>query len=150
MGSSDKGGGKFKLSDTLQFLTTKLNALTGTELGLALEVEGDAVVAGEQLRARAIIRNPGKQRTIDYLVLTMEGQVQAEGGWRVYTEGAEVAHDRVLPPDQELVIPILLYIPEDAVLSSEGCEWALRARVSIDRAVDPRAEVAFVVVAAAE
>ncbi len=149
MGSSDKGGGKFKLSDTLQFLSSKLNALTGAELGLTLEVEGESVKAGEQLKARAIVRSPGKARRIDYLVLTMDGQVQSEEGWRDYTEAAEVAHDKEVPADQELVIPILLYIPEDAALTEEGCSWTLRARVSLDRAVDPRAEVAFVVVAGA-
>jgi sporulation-control protein spo0M len=143
MGSDDKGGGKFKLSDTLQFLGSKLNALTGTELGLSLEVVGGEIKAGGQLEAKAVIRNPGKQRTIDYLVLTLDGQVQTGEGWRAYTEAAEVAHDKTLPPDQELVIPILLNIPEDAVLTSEGCEWVLRGRVSIDRAVDPRAEVVF-------
>jgi hypothetical protein len=150
MGKGEQGGGKFKLSDTLQFLGSKLNALTGTSLGLSLEVDGGAVAPGEQLSARAIIRNPGKLRTIDYLVLTMDGQIQGEGGWQPHTEAAEVAHDKALPPDQELVIPITINIPHDAVLTAEGCEWVLRGRVSIDRAVDPRAEVGFVVAGAAE
>ena len=143
--------GKFKLSETIKFLSTQLNALTGHDkLSLQLTLAQPAqVCAGGRLSARVIIKNPERARLLNALSLHMEGAVQRGDRWQTYTETAEVAQNTSLGPDQELIVPLQLYIPEDAVLTEDGATWTLSARAVLDRAVDPRAQEAFSVLAPA-
>ncbi len=139
--------GKFKLSDTLGFLASRFSAITGGEVELSILLQDEQVEAGDVLQATIALRSPGKARAIDYLAITLEGQVQREDRWRDYTEGAEVAQDTIIAADHELLIPLLLHLPEDAVLSEDGATWTLRARAVIEQRLDPRAEAALEVVA---
>lgn len=142
---------KFKLSDTVKFLTRQLNAVVGGgEVTLELEVETPRVEAGGEVMARAVLRNPDEARQLDALVLGMSGQVQREGGWREYTESVEVGQGTQIAQGQELVVPIVIYIPEDAVLSEDGAEWQLEARAVLDKLIDPLAEASFEVIATSE
>jgi hypothetical protein len=75
----------------------------------------------------------------------MRGSVQREGKWVDYTEGAEVAQGTKLMADHELVIPLLLFIPEDAVLTEDGASWVVESRAVLDRLLDPRAAAPFTV-----
>ena len=138
--------GKFKLSETLKILTNQFNAITHQEIFLSLEMEERSLQAGQALSARAVVRSPGEARTIDYLTLNLQGQVQRDGKWRDYTEGAEVAQGVALEADQELIIPVVILVPEDAVLSEDGGTWSLTARVVLNGAIDPRDELVFEVV----
>ena len=139
--------GKFKLSETLKVLTNRFNAITHQEIFLSLEMEERSLKAGQALSARAVVRSPGEPRTIDYLTLNLQGQVQRDGKWRDYTEGAEVAQGVALEADQELIIPVVILVPEDAVLSEDGGAWSLTARVVLNGAIDPRDELVFEVIA---
>lgn len=134
---------KIKLSETLKFLTGRLNTITGGELDLSLDLGKEAIKAGEELEARATLHCPDKARQIDYVVISIEGQVQRDGKWQDFVKSAEVAQDIVLPADYEFVIPIVLHIPEDAVYTQEGGHWHLKARAVVNTTVDPRAEMAF-------
>jgi hypothetical protein len=138
-------GSKFKLSDTMQFFTGKLNAITGGEVDLLVEVDDEKVKAGEELRARAVVRSPEKNRKIDYLLISLKGQVQRDGKWQDYVQSAEVAQDNALPADHEFVVPIVIRVPRDAVLTEDGGSWSIFARAYIDKTLDPRAESAFTV-----
>lgn len=137
---------KFKLSDTMQFLSGKLNAVTGGEVELSLELDKTKIKAGEEIRAHARVRSPEKSRTIDYLLISLQGTVQREGKWKDYVQSAEVAQDTALPANHEFVVPIVILIPADAVLSEDGATWSVYARAFLDKKVDPRAERAFEVV----
>lgn len=138
---------KFKLSDTMQFLTGKLNAITGGEVQLNLDLDADDVVAGKELRAQVRIRSPEKRRNIDYVEISIKGQVQREGKWEEWTQSAEVAHDTALPSDHEFIVPVVVLIPIDAVLTEDGGQWSIFARAFLDKKFDPRAETSFNVVA---
>jgi len=137
---------KFKLSDTMQFLSGKFNAVTGGEVELEVELDTTEIRAGDEVRAHARVKSPTKSRTIDYLLISLQGTVQREGKWKDYVQSAEVAQDTALPADHEFVVPIVILIPADAVLTEDGATWSLYARAFLDKKVDPRAEVAFKVV----
>jgi len=133
---------KFKLSDTMQFLTGKLNAITGGDVVLTLALDSLKVRPGEELRATLRLRSPEKTRSIDYILISINGQVQREGKWKDYVQTAEVAQNTQLPADHEFVIPIIIL-----VLSEDGGIWALQARAFIDKTLDPRTEETFSVIA---
>ncbi len=134
---------KIKLSRTLKFLTGRLNTITGGELELEIVVGKPSIKAGGELEARAVLHCPDKSRGIDYVAISLEGQVQRDGEWQDFVKTAEVAQDIRLPANYEFVIPIVLHIPEDAVYTQEGGHWRLKARAVVDSAVDPRAEANF-------
>ena len=134
---------KLKLSETLQFLTGRLNRITGGQLSLQLVLGKEHVQPGEQLEARALLLCPEKMRAVDYVAISLEGQVQRDGQWQDFVQTAEVAQEIELPANYEFVIPIMIHIPEDAVFTHEGGHWCLKARAVLAGAVDPRAEVAF-------
>ncbi len=134
---------KIKLSETLKFLTGRLNTITGGELGLDVDLGKKAIKAGHELEAWATLHCPKKAREINYVVISLEGQVQRDGQWQDFVKSAEVAQDIKLPADYEFVIPIVLHIPEDAVYTQEGGHWCLKARAAVDSAIDPRAEINF-------
>lgn len=138
--------GKFKLSDTLKFLSQKLNKIVGhASIDVAIVLHTPEVEAGHELDASVKLRNSDSERTLDYLALTMSGQVQRDGTWQEYTEAAEVAQNMIIPPEHELVIPLKLFIPQDAVLSEDGASWSIQARGVLDRSLDPRDEAVFIV-----
>ena len=139
---------KFKLSDTMQFLSGKFNAITGGEVELELRFDKSEVVAGAELKAEALVRSPGKARSIDYLLISLKGQVQSEGQWKEYVQSAEVAQDTALPADNEFIVPIVIVIPANAVLSEDGATWSLYARAFLDKKLDPREELGFTVIGA--
>ena len=142
---------KFELSQTLKFLVSRVQALTGAgEVELELESETLEVAPGGVLRAQARLRNPGRPRGIAYVVIGMRGQVHGGGQWQDYTESAEIAQQTQLGGDQELVIPVEIHIPQDAVTSADGGEWSLDARAVMENAVDPRGSHSFAVVEAME
>jgi len=143
---NNRGMGKFKLSDTMQFLTGKLNAIRGGDVDLLLELDDDVVAAGEELRGRATVRSPESANRIEFLRIDLTGQVQRSDRWEDFVQSAEVAHDTGLPKDHEFVVPIIVLIPGDAVLTEDGATWTLSARASLDGKVDPRAERTFEVV----
>ncbi|QDG50022.1 hypothetical protein FIV42_04480 [Persicimonas caeni] len=134
---------KIKLSETLKFLTGRINTITGGELGLDLSLGKQAIKAGYELEAWATLHCPKKAREINYVTISLEGQVQRDGEWQDFVKTAEVAQDIKLPADYEFVIPIVLHIPEDAVYTQEGGHWILKARAAVDKTIDPRAEVSF-------
>lgn len=134
---------KIKLSQTLKFLTGRLNTITGGELDLKLELGKPVIKPGGELEVRATLHCPEKARDIDYVAISLEGQVQRDGKWQDFVKTAEVAQDIRLPADYEFVIPIVLHIPEDAVYTQEGGHWSLKARAVVDTAIDPRAEASF-------
>ena len=136
---------KFKLSETLQFLSSKINAITGGGVEVSVSFENDVVSPGEMLEARVSARSPEKSRTIDYVALSMRGSVQRDGKWVDYTESAEVAQGTELEADHEIVIPLLLFIPEDGVLSEDGASWVVESRAVLDSMLDPRAAAPFTV-----
>lgn len=138
--------GKFKLSNTMQFLTGKLNAITGGEVELKIEIENEQVVAGKELRAKVRVRSPEARRNIDYIQISLKGQVQREGKWQDWTQSAEVAHDTALPEDHEFIVPVVVLVPIDAVLSEDGGHWSMYARAYLDKKFDPRADAAFRVI----
>lgn len=137
---------KFKLSDTMRFLTGKINAITGGEVALSVAVPEAPVPAGGEVRAEVRVRSPQVARTIDYVQISIRGQVQREGRWQEWVQSAEVAQDTVLPADHEFVIPVVVKIPVDAVLSEDNAQWSIYARAFLDRKFDPRAEAPFTVV----
>jgi hypothetical protein len=137
---------KFKLSDTMQFLSGKLNAITGGEVVLTLGLDSLNVKPGEELRATLRLRSPEKARNIDYILISLNGQVQRDGKWKDYVQSAEVAQNTQLPADHEFIVPIVIMIPADAVLTEDGGIWSLQGRAFIDRTLDPRAEETFSVV----
>lgn len=137
---------KFKLSETVRFLSRKLNAITGGgEVSLTLDMEAEQIEPGSELTAHARLRSPEQARQLDHLVLGMRGTIQRDGQWRDYIESAEVAQRTELPADHELIIPIMLYIPEDAVLTEDGAHWHLEARAALDGSIDARAQLAFTI-----
>ncbi|TXD38823.1 hypothetical protein FRC98_00010 [Lujinxingia vulgaris] len=138
---------KIKLSETLRFLGTRLNKITGSDLEFLLEVEEAQVRPGEAIHAEARVRSPESgERELTHITISLRGQVQREGKWLDYDQRAEVAHNTHLPGGHEFVVPIEVLIPEDAVLSEDGATWSLRAQAVVDRSVDPRAEASFEVV----
>lgn len=139
---------KIKFSKTLKFLTAHLNKITGGDLEFRLETDDDEVQAGEVIRARAIVRAPeGKDRTLTRVSINLRGQVQRDGQWQDYGEDANAAEDVPLPAGHEYVIPIVIKIPREAVLSEDGANWRLRAQAVVDRTIDPRDEVGVTVIA---
>lgn len=138
---------KFKLSETLKVLARRVNSITNRDVFLSLGADEASVEAGQSLSVQATVRSPEKARRIDYLTLNLKGRVQRDGKWRDYTEGVEVAHDVVMEADQEIVIPVIILIPEDAVLSEDGGEWMLSGRVVLDSAMDPRDEIQLTITA---
>lgn len=138
--------GKIKLSDTMQFLSGKFNTITGGGIELILEMPKNKIVVGGELQASARVRWPNKTAKIDYLQISLKGQVQRDGKWQEYVQSAEVAHDKELPENHEFVVPIIIMIPEDAVLTEDGANWSIFARAFIGKSVDPRAEIPFEVV----
>jgi len=137
---------KFKLSETMRFLTGKLNQITGGEVSLTINVVGDAVRAGDELRAEVRVRSPQTRRNIDYVQISIKGQVQRDGKWQDWVQSAEVAQDTALPEDHEFIVPVVVKIPIDAVLSEDNGQWSIFARAFLDKKFDPRAEEAFTVV----
>ncbi|MBA2661346.1 MAG: hypothetical protein H0U74_03575 [Bradymonadaceae bacterium] len=136
--------GKIKLSDTLKFITDKLNRVAGSNFELELILAQESVMAGRPIRGQARLRCPNdKKRTLDFMTISVSGQVQQDGRWVEYTQSAQIAHDTELPIDKEFVVPILINVPLDAVLSEDGAVWRLRVQADIDRTIDPRAEVHF-------
>lgn len=136
---------KFKLSDTVKFLTRKLNAVVGVkDTDVTIEVTQTQVQPGGEVSASVRVACGGEvSRTLDALVITMHGKVQRDGAWRDYTEAVEVGQGHELEPGHELVVPLEVYIPEDAVLSEDGAQWGFEARAVLDRAIDPRAVASF-------
>lgn len=136
---------KFKLSDTVKFLTRKLNAVVGVkDTSVTIEIEQPEVQPGAEVSASVRVVCGGEvSRTLDALVITMRGKVQRDNAWRDYTEAVEVGQGHVLEPGHELVVPLVVYVPEDAVLSEDGGQWGFEARAVLDRAIDPRAEASF-------
>lgn len=137
---------KFKFSDTMKFLTGKLTAITGGEVALSIELEGTKVTAGQELTARVKVQSPGDERRLDYVQISLKGQVQREGAWKDWVQSAEVAHDTILPADHEFVVPVVIVVPGDAVLTEDGGIWSLYARAYLDKTLDPRSEATFEVV----
>ncbi len=138
--------GKFKLSETLRFLSHRVNAIAHLpNVELEIASDGDPSHPGGEVRARVILRGDDAAHEIDYIALTMRGTVQRDGEWRDYTEGAEVAQGMSVPAEHEVVLPVIIYIPEDAVPTVDGGSWVLEARAIVDRAVDPRARLDFTV-----
>ena len=139
--------GKIGLSDTLQFLTARLNRITGGELEFSLDVDDEEVPAGDVIRARATVRAPeGTDRTLTCVRISLRGQIQRDGAWEEYDEQAETAQGVPLPGGHEYIIPIVIKMPHQAVLSEDGGNWRLRAQAVVDRTIDPRDEVAVTVV----
>ncbi len=139
--------GKIKLSETLQFLTARLNRITGGELDFSVMIDDEEVAIGDVIRARAIVRAPeGQDRTLTCVKISLRGQVQSDGAWQEYDERAEAAQDVPLPGGHEYVIPIVIKIPHHAVLSEDGGNWRLRAQAVVDRTLDPRDEARVTVV----
>ena len=139
--------GTIKLSDTLQFLTARFNKITGGELDFTLQCDEEEVAAGEVIRAQAVLRSPeGRERMLTCVRINLRGQIQRGGAWETYDERAEAAQDVPLPRGHEYVIPIVVKIPNNAVLSEDGGNWRLRAQAVVDRTVDPRDEIAVTVV----
>lgn len=139
--------GKIGLSETLQFLTAKLNKITGGELDFRLDADDPKVAAGDVVRAQATVRAPeGKDRTITRVDIELTGQIQSDGEWEDYEAEAEAAHDVPLPGGHEYVIPIVIKIPGQAVFSEDGGNWRLRAQAVVDRTITPRDEVEVEVV----
>lgn len=136
---------KFKLSDTMRFLTGKLNAIAGGEVALDVVIPQDVVLAGGELRAEVRVRSPQRQRMIDYVQISIRGHVQREGKWQEWVQSAEVAQDTELPADHEFVIPVVVQLPIDAILSEDNGQWSVFARAYLDRKFDPRAEKTFTV-----
>lgn len=137
---------KFKLSETMKFLTGKLNAITGGEVSLNVQIPEGPVAAGAELRGEVRVRSPQKRRNIDYIQISIKGQVQRDGKWEDWVQSAEVAQDTALPADHEFVVPVVVRIPADAVLSEDNGQWSLYARAYLDKKFDPRAEAAFIVI----
>lgn len=139
---------KIKLSDTLRFLSAQLNTFRGGSLELEILVDDDQVVAGEVLRARAALRAPeGKNCMLNRVTISLRGEVQRGGKWESYAQRAEAAHDVPLPGGHEYVIPIVIKIPTEAVLSEDGGNWRLRCQALVDGEIDPRDEATVNVVA---
>lgn len=140
--------GKIKLSDTLRFLSAGLNRFTGGNLELEMVVDEPSVQAGEVLRAQAVLRAPeGKNVTLSCITISLRGQVQRDGKWGAYDQRAESAHDVLLPGGHEYVLPIVIKIPTEAVLSEDGGDWRLRCQAVVDGIIDPRDETLVNVVA---
>ncbi len=139
--------GTIKLSDALQFLTGHLNKMTGGELEFCLEVDEEDVVAGDVVRAQATVTAPeGRDRTLTCVDMSLRGDVQRDGQWHDYECEAQAASDVPLPGGHEYVIPIVVKIPAEAVLTEDGGNWRLRAQAVVDRTIDPRDEVVVTVV----
>ena len=139
--------GKIKLSDTLRFLTARLNKIAGAHMELVLTTEEESVQAGEVFRATATVRAPeGVDRTLTCITFSLEGQVQREGRWQSYLQRAETAQEVPLPGGHEYVIPIVVKVPAEAVYSEDGAVWRLRAQAVVDRTIDPRDELIVTVV----
>lgn len=134
---------KIKLSEKLKFLTGRFDRITGGELSLDLNVDRGWVKAGQQLSAQARLRSPEEPRELEYVVISVEGQVQRGGEWRDFVQTAEVAQGVSLPADYEYVIPIVVHIPADAVFTQDGGRWRVSARAAIDKAIDARAKSEF-------
>ena len=141
---------KFQLSETIKFLSSKLNQIAGGELELTIELAQQRVSPGDHLDARVRLRSPHQSHTIEYIVIAMRGQIQRDDQWRDYTESAEIAQQAQVIEGHEIVVPVVLFIPEDAVLSEDGADWVLSAKAVLDRRIDPRNEQAFEVAIAAE
>lgn len=140
---------KIKMSKTLRFLTARLNKITGSALEFRIVVDDDEVVAGEVIRARAILSAPeGKTHMLGGVTIDLRGQVQRDGRWQEYAQRAESAHDVSLPGGHEYVIPIVIKIPREAVLTEDGGNWRLRAQALVDKTIDPRDESIVKVVGA--
>lgn len=137
---------KIKLSDTMRFLSGKLNRMTGGQVDLEVSLESESIAAGTELVAEATIRSPERERVLDYLLVSLRGQVQRNGKWQTYVQSAEAFHETTLPADHEYVVPVVVVIPEDAITSENGAKWSLRLQAVSDRAIDPRVEAAFEVV----
>lgn len=141
--------GKIKLSKTLQFLKGRLNKIAGSELEFSLVLDDGQADAGGVVRARAIVRAPeGGQRSLTCVTIGLHGQIQVGDRWEDYAQRAEAAHDVPLPGGHEYVIPIVIKIPHNAVLSEDGANWRLVAQAVVDRTIDPRAEAPVTVVGA--
>lgn len=136
--------GKIKLSQTLKFFSDKLNKIAGSEFELELTLANDIVQAGHTLTAQArLFTTNNRPRTLDYLDIRVSGQIQQDGRWRDYNQSAQIANNTPLPPDNTFVVPIVLNIPNNAVLSEDGANWTLRVQAIIDRTIDPRIETSF-------
>ncbi len=139
--------GKIKLSNTLRFMTAKLNRITGGDMDLVLTSKDESVMAGEVIRASATVSAPeGDDRTLTCVTISLTGEVQRGGRWEKYTQRAETAQEVMLPAGHEYVIPIVIKIPREAVLTEDGGNWRLRAQAVVDTTIDPRDELVVTVV----
>ena len=136
---------KLKLSDTMQLLSGKFQTLTGLDVGVVVEMETARVRPGGEVRAKARVASPGKDRRLDHLLISLTGQVQRDGKWRDYVQSAEVAHETPLLAEKEFVVPVVVHNPSDAVLSEDGGTWSLFARAYISKTSDPKDRAEFVV-----
>jgi hypothetical protein len=103
------------------------------------------VLAGGEVRAKARLASPGKDRVVKHILISLTGQVQRDGQWQDYVQSAEVAHQTPLPAEKEFVVPIVVHIPRDAVLTEDGGTWSLFARAFIAKTSDPKDRAEFVV-----
>lgn len=139
--------GTIRLSGTLQFLKARLNKIAKANLDFRLELDEGEVEVGGVIRARAIVHAPeGTDRTLTCVRIDLRGQVQRQGRWEEFEQQAETAQGIALPGGHEYVIPIVIKIPNEAVLSEDGGNWRLRAQAVVDRTIDPRDEVVVVVI----
>lgn len=141
--------GSIKLSQTLQFLKVRLNRFAGGDLSFSLDIDDEEVKSGEVIRARATVGAPeGVERKLTCIRLSLRGQIQDDGRWKEYDERAETAKNVPLPAGHEYVVPIVIKIPHNAVLSEDGAQWCLRAQAVVDRTIDPRDEAPVTVIGA--
>lgn len=139
--------GKIKLSETLRFLSASLNKIRGGDFGFELLLDDSEVKAGEVIRARAIVRAPEESdRTLTCVTISLRGNIQRDGKWQDYAQRAEAAHNIPLPGGHEYIIPIVIKIPNEAVLTEDGGKWRLRAQAVVDQRFDPRDEAIVTVV----
>lgn len=138
--------GKFDISGTLRLLTGKINEISGNDLELTVDVLEETVQAGEEIRGRIVIRTPEKSRMLNHLSVTLKGQIQRDETWQDYVRSAEVAHGTKLVEGHEFVVPVILRIPNRAVLTRDGAKWYIAARASIEHAIDPSGQATFTVI----
>ena len=124
---------KIKLSNTIHFLPATDDSPTDSpESTLTITVDPDSLVPGGTVNAHihcifsADAADHGS--TLDYLAVSLEGQIKTSKGSTPFVHAAEIEHGRIIRNHTRFTQSTSIRIPYDAIASESGAMWRLSAR----------------------
>ncbi len=124
---------KIKLSDTIHFQpATQDSPNDSPESMLTISIDPDSLVPGGTLHAHIhcvfSADAAAPEATLDYLTVSLEGQIKTSNGLTSFVHAAEIEHSRPVHNKTCFTQSTSIRIPRDAVASAAGATWQLSAR----------------------